>query len=225
MWWRGTERTLRVPPREGAGPGRVQWRPARRHRSGQRRRVCERRGGRPDPPRGAWPRCGRRMRTRSAAWAVNAQGAAEVAAALAERRQATGADPLLLIVSSAEVYRPCQRPAASGDRPGGAGEPLCGEQAGRGAGGVADVAEHRACAWWSHGRSRISGAGRRRTSGSRGAAGRCSKPSGAGRRPSRWATSIRCAIFCTWTTWWMRTWGSWRTAGRARSTTSRPVAR
>ena len=42
----------------------------------------------------------------AAAWAVNAQGAAQVAGALGERRQATGSDPLLLIVSSAEVYRP-----------------------------------------------------------------------------------------------------------------------
>jgi GDP-4-dehydro-6-deoxy-D-mannose reductase len=42
----------------------------------------------------------------SAAWAVNAQGAAHVAAALADARRATGSDPLLLVASSAEVYRP-----------------------------------------------------------------------------------------------------------------------
>jgi GDP-4-dehydro-6-deoxy-D-mannose reductase len=41
-----------------------------------------------------------------AAWAVNAQGAAQVAAALALARDATGSDPLLLVVSSAEVYTP-----------------------------------------------------------------------------------------------------------------------
>ena len=39
------------------------------------------------------------------AWAVNAQGAAHVAQALAESR-AAGADPLLLVISSAEVYAP-----------------------------------------------------------------------------------------------------------------------
>jgi GDP-4-dehydro-6-deoxy-D-mannose reductase len=42
----------------------------------------------------------------SASWAVNAQGAAQVALALAEARRATGSDPLLLVVSSAEVYSP-----------------------------------------------------------------------------------------------------------------------
>jgi len=42
----------------------------------------------------------------AAAWTVNAQGAARVAQALADARPATGSDPLLLIVSSAEVYSP-----------------------------------------------------------------------------------------------------------------------
>ena len=42
----------------------------------------------------------------AAAWAVNAQGTARVAVALAEARPSTGSDPLLLVVSSAEVYCP-----------------------------------------------------------------------------------------------------------------------
>lgn len=42
----------------------------------------------------------------AAAWAVNAQGAAHVAVALAEARRATGSDPMLLVASSAEVYSP-----------------------------------------------------------------------------------------------------------------------
>jgi GDP-4-dehydro-6-deoxy-D-mannose reductase len=42
----------------------------------------------------------------AAAWAVNTQGAAQVAQALAATRRGTGTDPLLLVVSSAEVYTP-----------------------------------------------------------------------------------------------------------------------
>jgi GDP-4-dehydro-6-deoxy-D-mannose reductase len=42
----------------------------------------------------------------ASAWAVNAEGTAQVAGALAARRHGTRADPLVLIVSSAEVYRP-----------------------------------------------------------------------------------------------------------------------
>jgi GDP-4-dehydro-6-deoxy-D-mannose reductase len=42
----------------------------------------------------------------SAAWAVNARGAAQVALALADARRVSGSDPLLLVVSSAEVYTP-----------------------------------------------------------------------------------------------------------------------
>ena len=42
----------------------------------------------------------------AAAWAVNAEGAAQVALALADARRASGSDPLLLVVSSAEVYGP-----------------------------------------------------------------------------------------------------------------------
>ena len=42
----------------------------------------------------------------AAAWAVNAVGTARVALALAEARRATGSDPMLLVVSSAEVYSP-----------------------------------------------------------------------------------------------------------------------
>lgn len=93
------------PPQQGAGPGRVQWRPLDVTNPGSVAEYVSAGGD-------ALIHLAGLASVRQAnadpvtAWAVNAQGAAEVAAALAQRRQATGADPLLLIVSSAEVYRP-----------------------------------------------------------------------------------------------------------------------
>jgi GDP-4-dehydro-6-deoxy-D-mannose reductase len=52
------------------------------------------------------------------AWAVNAVGTAHVAHALAHARRDSGADPLLIVVSSAEVYEP------RADRPYGETDPV-----------------------------------------------------------------------------------------------------
>lgn len=66
----------------------------------------------------------------AAAWAVNAHGAAHVALALAEARRANGSDPLLLVVSSAEVYTPANGRAHRETDPVGPGSPYAASKLG-----------------------------------------------------------------------------------------------
>lgn len=68
--------------------------------------------------------------TPDAAWAVNALGTATIAIALAAARRGTGSDPVLLVVSSAEVYRPgANRPYRESD-PVGPGAPYAASKLG-----------------------------------------------------------------------------------------------
>jgi GDP-4-dehydro-6-deoxy-D-mannose reductase len=55
------------------------------------------------------------LRDPGLAWCVNAAGTARLLEAFGQRRRAGDADPLVLIVSTAEVYRPAMRPLVESD--------------------------------------------------------------------------------------------------------------
>jgi len=141
------------------------------------------------------------------AWTVNAAGTARLVQVLAEAKRAGRADPLVLVVSTGEVYGACdeQRPRREMD-PVAPCSPYAASKAGAELAAL-EIWRRPSFGPWLRGRSRTRGRARRRGSWCRPSRSASSSRSASAPRWSRWETSSPCASSCTCRTSWMPTRG------------------